>query len=73
MQEFPTLLKKLMRKDYSNAIIRGFKATGLYPFSPETALAKLPAETREVTSKVHEVLLKKLSTMDTNLLAPPTL
>jgi hypothetical protein len=63
MQEFPTLLKKLMRKDYSNAIIRGFKATGLYPFSPKTALAKLPAETREVTSKVHEVLLKKLSTM----------
>ncbi len=52
MQEFPTLLKKLMRKDYSNAIMGGFKATGLYPFSPETALAKLPAETREVTSKV---------------------
>jgi hypothetical protein len=36
--------------------------SGLSPFSPETALAKLPAETREVTSKVHEVLLKKLST-----------
>jgi hypothetical protein len=29
MQEFPTLLKKLIRKDYSNAIIGGFKATGL--------------------------------------------
>ncbi len=43
MQEFPTLLKKLLRKDY-NAISGGFKATGLYPFSPETALAKLPAE-----------------------------
>jgi hypothetical protein len=63
MQEFPTLLKKLMRKDYSKVIIGGFKATDLYPFSPETALVKLPAETREVTSKVHEVLLKKLSTM----------
>jgi len=63
MQEFPSLLKKLMQKDSSNAIIGGFKATGLYPFSPETALSKLPAETREVTSKVHEVLLKKLATM----------
>jgi hypothetical protein len=51
-----------MRNDYSNATIGGSKATGLYPFSPETALAKLAAETREVTSKVHEVLLEKLST-----------
>jgi hypothetical protein len=63
MQEFPALLKKLMEKDYGNAIRAGFECTGLFPFNPDRVLSKLPTEDREVTSQVHQVLLNKLADM----------
>jgi hypothetical protein len=46
-----------MAKDYRQAIRGGFEATGLFPFSVDRALSKLPAEDREVTSRVHQALL----------------
>jgi hypothetical protein len=68
-QVFPTLLKELLEsKDYGPAIRSGFETTGLYPFSMEKALSKLPVEVeeREVESAVQRTLLNTLSNMRYN-------
>jgi hypothetical protein len=65
-QEFPRLLKKLLTKDYSESIRSGFETCGLYPFSLEKALAKLPEEERDVESNVQRQLLQQLSAMRYN-------
>jgi len=71
-QVFPTLLKELLTsKDYGPAIQIGFETTGLYPFSMEKALSKLPEEVEErgVESEVQQRLLQTLSNMRYNALA----
>lgn len=60
---FPSLLKKLLEKDYGDSIRSGFQATGIFPFNPERVLAKLPTEQREVDSAVQQQLLNRLSSM----------
>jgi hypothetical protein len=65
-QEFPALLKKLLEKDYSDAICSGFQTCGLYPLCLEKALAKLPQDEREVESDMQRQLLKQLSSMRYN-------
>jgi hypothetical protein len=62
-QVFPTLLKKLMEKDYSEAIRSGFESCGLFPLNPKKGLDKLPKENREVETLVQRQLLEKLSSM----------
>jgi hypothetical protein len=63
---FPSLLKKLLEKDYSNSIISGFESCGLFPFSLEKALKKLPKEDWEVESHIQQQLLNQLSSMRYN-------
>ncbi len=68
-QVFPTLLRELLTsKDYGPAIRSGFETTGLYPFSMEKALSKLPVEVeeRDVESEVQRTLLNTLSNMRYN-------
>jgi hypothetical protein len=68
-QVFPTLLRKLLTtKDYGPTIRSGFKTTGLYLFSMEKALSKLPEEVeeRDVESEVQRTLLQTLSSMRYN-------
>jgi len=62
----------LLEKDFGPAIRSGFETTGLYPFSVEKAIAKLPVELeqREVDSDVQRTLLKTLEAMRHNV--PPT-
>jgi hypothetical protein len=62
-QQFPALLRELMDKDYSEAIKSGFECCGLHPLSQERALAKLPAENRDVVSNVQKQLIQQLSSM----------
>lgn len=65
-QAFPRILRKLLKKDYSKAIISGFECTGLFPLNPARALSKLPVEDREVETHVQQQLLDKLSAMRYN-------
>jgi hypothetical protein len=62
----------LLEKDFGPAIRSGFETTGLYPFSVEKAIAKLPVELeqREVDSDVQRTLLKTLEAMRHNV-SPP--
>jgi len=62
----------LLEKDFGPAIRSGFETTGLYPFSVEKAIAKLPVELeqREVDTDVQRTLLKTLEAMRHNV--PPT-
>ncbi len=62
-QPFPALLSALMDKDYSESIKSGFECCGLHPLSQERALAKLPAENRDVVSDVQKQLIQQLSSM----------
>jgi hypothetical protein len=48
----------------------GFESTGLYPFSVERALSKLPKEDRVVETAVQAQLLKRLNDLRYN--PPPT-
>ncbi len=57
---FPMLVGKLLERDFSSAIISGFAATGVHPFSMERALSKLPAENRDVDSAFQHQLLDHL-------------
>jgi hypothetical protein len=59
------MVGSLMEKDFGPSIRSGFEATGLYPFSVEKALSKLPAELedREVETAVQRTLLKTLEDM----------
>jgi len=41
---FPSLLSRLLEKNYSACIRSGFEGTGLYPVNVERATSKLPAE-----------------------------
>jgi DNA mismatch repair ATPase MutL len=63
-------MKQLLEKDFGACIRKGFESTGLYPFSLEKALSKLPSEEREVGTGVQQQLLKKLSDLRYN--APAT-
>jgi hypothetical protein len=69
-QSFPGLLRALLEKDFGPSLRSGFESTGLYPFSVEKALSKLPSEEREVETAVQAQLLKRLS--DMRYKAPPT-
>jgi len=60
---FPTLLKNLLEYDFTEAIISGFEATGICPYSVDRALSRLPPEEREVESDVQRQLIQQLSTM----------
>lgn len=62
-QAFPSLLKKLLEKDYSNSIISGFATCGLFPLDLEAALSRLPKEDRGDLTSIQSQLLKQLSTM----------
>jgi hypothetical protein len=62
-QSFPGLLGQLLEKDFGPCIRSGFESTGLFPFSLEKALSKLPAEERDVETDVQRQLLKKLDEM----------
>lgn len=62
-KEFPALLKKLMEKDYSESIKSGFACCGIFPFSLERALSKMPPTTVEIESQMHEQVLKKLQSI----------
>jgi len=62
-QEFPSLLKQLLDKDYKKAIISGFECTGLFPLNPDRVLAKLPKENPDVDSAIQRQLLDKLASM----------
>jgi hypothetical protein len=68
-QSFPALLGKLLEKDWGGPIRSGFAATGLYPFSLERVLAKLPKEinSAEIETAVQKTLLNKLNDMRHNL------
>jgi hypothetical protein len=63
---FPSLLKKLLEKDYSNSIRSGFESCGYIPFNVQKVLAKLPQEDQEVESNVQRQLLQKLNSMRYN-------
>jgi len=65
-QCFPGLLNELMEKDYSASVRSGFETTGLYPFSMEKALSKLPKEATDVDSDVQRLLLQRLTDMRYN-------
>jgi hypothetical protein len=60
---FPSLLKKLMEKDFGSAIRSGFECTGIYPVNPERVLSKLPKEQREVDTDIQQQLLNRLNLM----------
>lgn len=62
-QEFPSLLVKLLEKDYGPAITAGFEACGIYPLNADRALSRLPPEQREVETEVQRQLLQQLETM----------
>jgi hypothetical protein len=55
-----------MEKDYSAAVRSGFEATGIHPLNLGKALAKLPAEDRDVDNNVTRQLLNKLQDMRYN-------
>lgn len=63
---FPTLLKKLLEKDFGSAIRSGFESTGIFPVNLERALSKLPEEDQEAETHVQQQLLNKLSLMRYN-------
>ena len=67
-QIFPTLLARLLEKNFSACIRSGFEGTGLYPVSVERATSKLPADVddRQVESDVQRELLRTLSNMRHN-------
>jgi hypothetical protein len=67
---FPSLLSKLMEKDYSHSVRSGFESCGFIPLSLHKALSKLPVEDREVESTVQRQLLQKLNDMRYNQPAP---
>jgi hypothetical protein len=60
---FPSLLKKLLEKDFGDAIRSGFACTGIFPFNADRVLAKLPQDQRQVDSDVQQQLLNKLSSI----------
>lgn len=62
-KDFPGLLRQLMEKDFSESIRSGFECCGIYPFSMERALQKLPEERREVDSLIQKQVLDKLHSM----------
>lgn len=63
LKVFPSLLKKLLDKDFGDAIRSGFECTGICPLNPERVLSKLPKEQRNVDSDVQQQLLNKLSSI----------
>jgi len=63
---FPGLLARLLDKDYSNSIISGFAATGLFPFDPERVLRKFPEDAGPTSTAVETALLNRLSDMRYN-------
>jgi hypothetical protein len=65
-QAFPSLLRELMEKDYSQAVISGFEACGLYPLNVGRPLSRLPEQDKEVETQVQKELLKKLENMRYN-------
>jgi hypothetical protein len=65
-QVFPSLLAKLLEKDYSNSIRSGFECTGIFPVNVERALSRLPDEDPEVETHVQQQLLNKLHEMRFN-------
>jgi hypothetical protein len=65
-QAFPSLLHELMEKDYSQEVISGFEACGLYPMNVGRPLSRLPEEDKEVETQVQQELLKKLQDMRYN-------
>ncbi len=62
-QEFLNFLRWLLETDYPAAIHSGFEATGIHPLNLEKDLVKLPAEDKEVDSKVTWLQLNKLQEM----------
>ena len=65
-QEFPALLKNLLKKDYSNSIISGFECSGIFPLNPARPLSRLPPDEAEVESLVQQQLLNQLKEMRHN-------
>ncbi len=52
-QAFPSLLRELMEKDYSQAVISGFEACGLYPLNVGRPLSRLPEQDKKVETQVQ--------------------
>lgn len=61
--EFPGLLQRLMRHDFSQAIISGFECCGFCPVDVNRVLARLPSENPEATTDVQRHLLDQLQKM----------
>lgn len=60
---FPVLLNQLMQRDFHTAIVSGFEATGIFPFSVERAVHRLPQESADVESDVQRQLIRQLEMM----------
>ena len=59
-RHFAGELKKLVATIKQDTIISGFKATGLVPFDPEAAIARMPASVHPVLDESGSVLVEAL-------------